>query len=464
LSETLSTVVAPSGRRRGVPALFVGLAGDAPLTPPARLALAGIDRVVVGRADARRFTRSRVDGADQLDVALADARLSTRHLRLSRLGTSWVVEDLESKNGTWIAGARVTRHALADGDVLIAGHSALLFRAAAGDAGDLDGWPPSVAPGLGTLVPSLAAELALLERATRSTVPIEITGASGTGKELVARAVHQLSGRRGNFVSVNCGALTPSLLEGELFGHRRGAFTGAADDRLGLVRSADRGTLFLDEVAELPLTSQAALLRVLQEGEVVPLGADRPVPVDLRLVSATHRDLAAEVDAGRFRGDLRARLLGVSISLPALRDRREDLAAIITAILERVAPDRALTFSADAVGALYSYDWPFNVRELERALSAAVAVADDRIDLQHLPAPLRIAPRAASAPSSTGAQADAELSPDDLELRDTIAASVARHRGNLTAVARELGKDRTQIRRWMKRFGLSRDVDEDKPA
>src|SRR6185436_18020542 len=144
------------------------------------------------------------------------------------------------------------------------------------------------------------------------------------GKELVARAVHALSWRPGAFIAVNCGSLASSMLEAELFGHRRGAFTGAASDRAGLIRSADQGTLFLDEIAELPAEAQASLLRVLQEKELTPVGADRPVRIDLRVVSATHQNLDDAVAAGRFRADLRARLLGVRVELPPLRDRPED--------------------------------------------------------------------------------------------------------------------------------------------
>jgi len=162
--------------------------------------------------------------------------------------------------------------------------------------------------------PTLDAQFSDLAVAARGTVAGEITGETGTGKELIARAVHALSERPGQFVAVNCGALASSLLEAELFGHRRGAYTGAAGERAGLVRSADGGTLFLDEIAELPAAAQASLLRVLQEKEVTPVGADRPVRVDLRVVTATHQDLDEAVAAGRFRADLRAACSGFASS------------------------------------------------------------------------------------------------------------------------------------------------------
>jgi DNA-binding NtrC family response regulator len=453
VSETLSAVVAPRGEKRTVAALYIGLSGDAPRGAPARLGLGGVDRVVMVRGEQRRISRGRAGGGVQLDIALPDPRMSSTHLRLSRLGTAWFAEDLGSKNGTWVGGARITRHPLRDGDVLLVGHTALVFRDAGGEVDDLDGVPAAPAPGLATTIPALAERFASVARAARAPAPIAVTGATGTGKELVARAVHELSGRRGTFVSVNCGALPPTLIEAELFGHKKGAFTGAGDERAGLVRSSDGGTLFLDEIAELPAASQTAFLRVLQESVVTPIGADRGIPVDLRVVTATHRDLDADVDEGRFRADLRARLLGVTVTLPPLRERREDLGMLVATLLDRLAPARRVTFSADAVAALYAYGWPLNVRELERALVAALAIADERIELAHLPT-------AVQRPLEADDAGGVALPADEQQLRDRLADAISRHDGNLAAVARELGKDRTQIRRWMKRFGLARSDDD----
>jgi len=333
--------------------------------------------------------------------------------------------------------------------VVIVGHTAIVFRATGGDTATV-GAPSGVAPGLETMSAALAARFSELAVAARGMVTIEITGETGTGKELVARAVHTLSGRPGELVAVNCGAIASSLFEAELFGHAKGAYTGATDERRGLVRTADRGTLFLDEIAELPPASQTALLRVLQDGEVTPVGADRPIKVDLRVITATHQDLDDAVAAGRFRADLRARLLGFQIELPALRDRLEDLALVIPSLLARIA-GRRVGFSVDALGALYGYEWPLNIRELERALVAAVAVARDRVELQQLQSAVQDVFR---APAEVDAAA---LSDADRELRGRLVDAIARHGGNLAEVARELGKDRTQIRRWMKRFCIRRD-------
>ena len=454
VSETLSAIVSTAKGGKTSPALYIGLAGDAPHHTPARIALVGLDRVDIGRGEIRRTSRARSGGAEVLTLAIADGRMSSTHARLSRLGAVWVLEDLQSKNGTWLGASKIARHQLVDGDAILVGHTMIVYRATGGEAGDVDALPAPLAPGLATLSPALAARFVEVAQAARTTVPIEITGESGTGKELVARAVHALSQRTGRFVAVNCGALPTNLIEAELFGHRKGAFTGAGDERTGLVRNADGGTLFLDEIGELPLAAQTSLLRVLQEREVLPIGADRPVKVDLRVVTATNRDLDADVAANRFRADLRARLLGVAVQLPPLRERREDVGHLIATLLARLAPDRTITFSADAITALYAHAWPLNIRELERSLAAALAVSRDRIELPHLPPALRAPPVASAAPPAVA------IPEDDAELQALLVASIDRHAGNLAAVARELGKDRTQIRRWMKRFGLSRADDE----
>jgi transcriptional regulator of acetoin/glycerol metabolism len=436
VDDTLSVV----GERRihggRAPALFIGLAGDAPRAPAWRLSLAELDEVDVIRGDARAFAR---DGR-RATLALADARLSRKHARFVRDGEVWRVEDLQSKNGVSVAGRPPSAAPLRDTDTILVGHTMLVFRTIGGEAPDvmrnLD-----AQPGFATLSPTLAIRFGEVATAAASDVPIEITGETGTGKELAARAIHVLSKRRGAFVAVNCGALPASLLEAELFGHKKGAFTGATNDRIGLVRSADGGTLFLDEVAELPAPSQAALLRVLQEHEVTPLGDDKPIAVDVRLVTATHRDLEAEVAAGDFREDLRARLMGITLALPPLRARKEDLGMLVAALLPR-----DVTFSAEAVAELYARDWPRNVRELERALAAAAAIAGAQIEAAHLP-----------VRTTTQTIDPNALSKEDRALRDQLAAAIERHAGNLAAVARDLGKDRTQIRRWMKRLGLDRD-------
>ncbi|MEO8704470.1 MAG: sigma 54-interacting transcriptional regulator [Kofleriaceae bacterium] len=451
MSDTLSAIVSTARKGRGKPALFIGISGDAPRSPPARISLAAVDKVIIGRTEARKIERRKADGAELVVLGLADGRMSTQHARISRLGGAWIIEDLTSKNGTWIGTARVTRKQLEDGDAIVVGHTVLVYRDDGGEEPDLDGVPPPAAPGLTTLSPLLADRYRELVAAARSpNLAVEINGETGTGKELAANAVHVASGRTGAFVAVNCGAILETMIEAELFGHKKHAFTGATEDRTGRIRSADGGTLFLDEIGELPLASQPALLRALQEHEVVPVGSDRPIKVDIRLVTATNRDLDAEVEAGRFRADLRARLLGKTVTLPPLRHRLEDLALLVATLLDRLAPGRAVTFSADALSALYIHDWPLNVRELERALIAALAVAQDRIEGHHLPA-------AVGATEPLAPSVFREVAPEEKLLRDQLVAAISRHKGNLAGVAREMGKDRTQIRRWMKRFGIARE-------
>jgi transcriptional regulator with GAF, ATPase, and Fis domain len=215
------------------------------------------------------------------------------------------------------------------------------------------------------------------------------------------------------------------------------------------VRLANGGTLLLDEIGDLPPASQAALLRVLQEQEVLPVGATRPVRVDLRVISATHRDLEALVECGRFRADLLGRVGGFRLDLPPLRDRREDLGLLIGSLVERLSGERAeeVALTEAAVRALYRHDWPHNVRELEKCLDAALVLAGDAaIDVAHLSPAVRAAPADAEGPVL-----------DEEALRARLVELLARHDGNVSAVARAMGKARMQIHRWMKRFGLEPD-------
>jgi len=283
-------------------------------------------------------------------------------------------------------------------------------------------------------------------------VTVALSGESGTGKEVLARAIHALSGRSGPFVAVNCGALPKDLVESELFGHKKGAFSGALEDRPGLVRAAHGGTLFLDEVGDLPLQAQPALLRVLQEKQVQPVGATSPVAVDLRVVSATHRDLPALAAKGTFRDDLRARLSGFELTLPRLAERREDLGLLVSAIVRRVAGPKAASvqLTLPAARALFASRWPLNVRELEKALEAALVLASGQpVDLGHLPAALR-----GEAPAEVKASPPRAPRDDDAQLKARLEAMLTTHGSNVSAAAREMGKARMQIQRWMARFGL----------
>jgi sigma-54 dependent transcriptional regulator, acetoin dehydrogenase operon transcriptional activator AcoR len=436
--------------QRKRPVLLKILECDQPLAPSARHVLDDVDIVEMGRGE-RGHHRDERRGA----IRIPDGRMSAEHARLTRTPGGFLLEDLGSKNGLIVNGT-VTRGAvLAHDDVFELGHTFFLFREVP--------VPPEARPdmtcaelpsptrSLRTFVAALERSHASLARIARTGVAVVLLGETGTGKEVVARALHELSGRPGPFVPVNCGALPEHLIEAELFGHKRGAFSGAISDRPGLIRMSDRGTLFLDEVGELPAESQVAFLRVLQEQEVVPVGDERPIKVDTRLCAATHRDLDELVARGAFRRDLYARLFGLVLELPPLRDRIEDLGILIAALLARMSGGESVRFAPAAVRAFLRHDWPLNIRELEKCLVAAIALAgSDPIELEHLPPSVR-------RPRAQRPVRDSEpppLSPEDVAIRDQMIELLTTHEGNVTAVAKALGKGRMQIHRWAKRFGV----------
>ena len=244
-----------------------------------------------------------------------------------------------------------------------------------------------------------------LVRVAMAKLPVLLLGESGAGKEVLARTVHDISARTGPFVAINCGALAPTLVESQLFGHVKGAFSGALKDEPGLVRASSGGTLFLDEIGELPAAAQATLLRVLQEKEVLPLGATKPVPVDLRVVAATLKPIE---QSPTFRPDLYARVAAYVHRLVPLRERRADLGLLIADLLPRLSAERApkLRFAPDLATALVSHSWPLNVRELEHLLSVAIVTStEDLLRIEHVGDALRSARASAPAPAATSASA-----------------------------------------------------------
>ena len=424
--------------------------------PSSRHLLDDVDEVRFGRGP-REARRTDVDGRCVLSLSVPDGRMSTQHGRLTRGAEAWVLDDPTSKNGAVVDGVLTRRTVVGDGALIELGHTFFLFRIAPVevDAPDdvIEDELTAASPALTTFDGALAERYAALARVAPTDVSIVLLGETGTGKELVARAVHDLSQRKGAFVAVNCGALPQTLLEAELFGHRKGAFSGAAGDRRGLIRSADQGTLLLDEVGELPAASQVAFLRVMQEREVVPVGDDRPVKVDLRLCAATLRDLDAMVAAGTFRRDLYARLFGVTIELPPLRQRRSDLGLILRALLRRSPGSERVTMAPAAMRAIFRHDWPLNIRELEKALSSARALAGGApIELAHLPAAVTAPPRI--EPPQPVVAAPTALDSEEEALRHRLIALLVEHDGNVVAVAEALGKRRMQVYRWARRFAI----------
>jgi len=301
--------------------------------------------------------------------------------------------------------------------------------------------------------------------AVRSVAPTDatvlITGETGTGKELLARAVHDLSARAsGPFVPVNCAALAEGVLESELFGHVRGAFTGAVADRKGLFAAAAGGTIFLDEVGDVSLALQQRLLRVIQEREVVPVGAVRPEKVDVRVVAATHRDLEGEIHLGRFREDLFYRLNVFRVDVPPLRERAADIPLLVEAALARLrgrssSAQAPAAFSPLAMRLMRSHAWPGNVRELFSVVESAVirAGGGPRIEAQHLPAPIRDPEGRGASPGME----DRYKAGDPESEREAIVAALAEAGGSRSRAADLLGMSRTTLWRRMKEFGLSED-------
>jgi len=298
-------------------------------------------------------------------------------------------------------------------------------------------------PGLVAESAGMRRVLEMLRRAAVADTPVLIRGESGTGKELLARALHDGSGRRGHaFVAVNCSAIPDTLLESQLFGYRRGAFTDAREDRPGLFQQAHQGTMFLDEIGDMPLALQSKLLRVLQEREIQPLGATTPEPVDVRVVAATHRDLEAACAAGAFREDLYYRLNVIPVEVPPLRERPDDLVPLIGHFLEKHGRrlGRAdVTVSREALDLMRGYAWPGNVRELENAIERALVLGqDDRIGPEDLPPALKKRP-VTPAPDEVRSLSEVE--------REQILRALRSVRGNKTAAARLLGLDRKTLYR-----------------
>ena len=324
----------------------------------------------------------------------------------------------------------------------------------------------------------------LVEKVARSMAPVLVQGESGTGKELVARAIHEVSPRGSQaFIAVNCGAIPEQLLEAEFFGYRKGAFTGASEDREGFFQAANGGTLFLDEIGDLPLSMQSKLLHAIQERSVRPVGAVTEQSVNVRLLSATHKDLAAEVQAGRFRQDLYYRLNVIPIRVPPLRERLEDLALISERVLERIARDASVSppprLTRDALVHLMRYPFPGNVRELENLLHRAVALSGgETIDVFDLGLPETVFTDSAAqeldlitentrldpamlAPEPAPAPPAVAPLPDDLATyldeveREILLRALERHRFNRTAAGASLGLSLRQMRYRMARLGVS---------
>jgi len=404
-------------------------------------------------------TKAAVIGREAgVDFQLRDPAVSRRHALIERTPKGHLLRDLGSSNGSFVNGRRVVEQELRPNDRIRLGDT--LFRFTDRGAETHGEETPEeraalvLASGDSGLIGGVRMELlgVRIDKIAPTALTVAIEGESNTGKELVARAIHEKSGRRGEFIAINCAALAPNLIEAELFGVKRGAYTGADRDREGLIRAANGGTLFLDEIGDMPLEAQAKLLRVLQEREVLPLGGTRAEKVDVRIVSATHRDLERLVEEERFRGDLLARLKEASLRVPPLRERIEDLLPLITYFLARegVAKRATIPFLL----ALAHYPFPYNVRELESAIKVAVALSDgDTLELSHLPFKIQQTLEDFGQPAARRGRSAAS-GPSPSPDKQTLIDLLIEHEGNISSLARAFGKQRMQIHRWLKKYNL----------
>ena len=426
-----TTVTEPDSLESPVTSSALSLCWCFPAEAPAHIQLdPGLRRVHVGRDPS-------------CEVQLNGTEVSRRHAVLTRDANGATITDLDSHNGTRVNGKRVDSVPLVLGDVVRVGSFVGVVTRSPGKLKEL-------APGLrgGTLLEETVLPLA---QAATSELPIVLEGETGTGKEVVASSLHHWSGRKGRFIAVNCAALPEGLAEAELFGYRRGAFTGADKAQAGLFRDAHHGTLLLDEVSDLPLAVQAKLLRVLEQREVVPLGETQPVKIDVRIVVAGQVSLLNAVQDGRFRADLLARLEGVSVRLPALRQRREDVPGLFIQLLaEHWAPPPEV--SVDMIERLCIHDWPFNVRELVNLVKKLVVFHGGlgKLTARQLPDRIRIgnAPRPTLTPTHAPA-----AKPNRATLEDLMAA-LQQASGNVTQAARMLGITRQRAYRLLEAGGV----------
>ena len=383
------------------------------------------------------------------DVSLAHAKISRYHARV-HAGETIAVEDLGSTNGTRVAGRRIEPNRLIDlelGANLAIGPYVAVVLSSTGDAAAGQSLPAAIPISDPTPrgVPDLVARVA------KGMVSVLIAGETGVGKEVLARTIHELSGRKGQFVAINCASLSEALLESELFGHEAGAFTGATSAKPGLFELASGGTVLLDEIGELPAGLQAKLLRVLETRSVYRVGGVKPVTLDIRFIAATHRTLTDDVASGRFRQDLYFRVNGIAMAIAPLRARRDAIPALASAFLAAATPrGRTLRLTTSALAVLVQHDWPGNVRELRSAMERAAVICDgDEIHEAHLL--LDAAPRAAPAsPAPRAADGDE---------RARILAALDACAGNQTRAARQLGLSRTTFVSKLAVHGIRRPRD-----
>ncbi|NUQ72255.1 MAG: sigma 54-interacting transcriptional regulator [Polyangiaceae bacterium] len=423
----------------------------------------------------------RIGSSPDADVPLCDPSVSREHLAV-RLGPhGFAITDCGSTNGTFVGDLRVERASLTGDTLVRLGKSTLKLEGLA-ETVEQEISPRASFGRMIGISPAMRETFALLEKVAASDLTVLVEGETGTGKELAAEGLHEASRRSGAFIAVNCGAIPRELLESELFGHEKGSFTGAVRERAGAFVAADGGTIFLDEVGELPLDMQAKLLRALERREVKAVGSDRSRSVDVRVVAATNRSLSREVTAGRFRQDLYYRLAVVIVKIPPLRTRLEDLRLLVDHVQDELARRRAAAGLAPygrldeaSIAMLSRYDFPGNVRELRNIVErwAVLGTATSPGDPSAIPGALQPQPQ---SPKPIEPAADGGASGLDTSLlrlpyheakeawverfeRAYIEAILGQSGGNVSKAARDAGVDRRHLQRLMARFGLKPSTD-----
>jgi DNA-binding NtrC family response regulator len=392
-----------------------------------------------------RAGRLRVGRGDDCHLRLEHASVSREHAELYRQGPIFALRDLQSTNGTWVNGVRVEHTAIAEGDVLRFGDCLGIVLGLEPDSATREFG--SLAPGLWGGA-SLASAVANAKAAAQSDLPIVLVGETGVGKERIARALHHWSGRSGRFHAVNCSTVPVALAEAELFGHQRGAFTGADTSRSGHFQAGNGGTLFLDEISELSLDVQAKLLRAVEEREVIPLGTAAALRVDVRIIGAAHQHLDALVEQQKFRADLCARLAGFIVEVPPLRRRREEIPGLCLKLLEKHASGPAPRVAPALLEWLCLREWPGNVRELELMLRKLLALHGGESVLR-----LSFAQELAKTSFTTAAGATPSAKSGFRDRRESdlhrLRQALTRTNGNLTAAAGAIGISRRRAYRLL---------------
>ncbi len=420
----------------------------------------GVSVAIPGAISGDEGRALRVGKSPDNDLVLPDDTVSRRHFEIGRVESGLELRDLGSRNGVKIGGARVTKALVEPGTILRAGGVELLVRVETAGAAIAPSADTAFGEALGQGL-AMRRIFGLLERVAKTNATVLLMGETGTGKDVLARSIHARSPRaRGPFEVVDCGAVAPSLVESELFGHERGAFTGAVSARAGAFERAAGGTLFLDELGELPLELQPKLLRVLEAKEIKRLGSGRTIPTDVRVIAATTKDLPREVRKGRFREDLWFRLAVVPIHVPPLRERLDDLPMLAARILDACeGPGEPPRLSAEALGELRAHDWPGNVRELRNVLDRAALLA--RASGEQVIRSVEIAPARVDAdgdeifrfrPGLTWREAKGRV--DALFERRYLSWLLERHANNASAAAREAQLDRKYLAEVARRHGL----------